>query len=173
MKPVFHHASEGYKVADEMAAMGAATSAFQDYWGYKMESDEATTYNPAMMVRQGVLVSLSSDSTGSRTVPRLNIDAGYTVGFGGLSETEALGLVTLNPSKEMGVADRMGSLEPGKDADFVIWSDNPLSPRAIALQTWIDGRRYFDRDSDHQERVRVEGARARLIALVRKAGVAP
>lgn len=168
VKPVFHHISEGYKVADEMAAMGAGASAFLDYWGYKMESDDATTYNAAMMTKRGVVVSLSSDTTGSGSVPRLNLDAGYTVGFGGLTETQALDLVTINPAKQMGVAGRIGSLEPGKDADFVIWSDNPLSPRAIALQTWIEGRRYFDRDSDHQERARIESERARLIALVRQ-----
>lgn len=172
VKPVFHHIAEGYKVADEMAAAGAGASAFVDYWGTKLEADEFTIYNPAMMVKQGVLVSLSSDST-ANTVPRLNLDAAYTVGYGGLSETEALGLVTLNPAKQMGVSDMIGSLEPGKDADFVVWSDNPLSPRAIALQTWIDGRRYFDRDDDKREHARIASERARLIARIRQGGRSP
>ncbi|WP_293861022.1 amidohydrolase family protein [Steroidobacter sp.] len=167
VKPVFHHINEGYKVADEMAAAGAGASAFIDYWGTKLEASDGTYYNPALMVRQGVLVTLSSDTTYG-SVPRLNLDAAYTVGYGGLSETEALNLVTINGAKQMGVSNSTGSLEVGKDADFVVWSDNPLSPRAIALQTWIDGRRYFDRDSDQQEHARIASERARLIARVRQ-----
>lgn len=171
VKPVFHHISEGYKVADEMAELGAGASAFVDYWGMKWETDEATTYNAAMMMQRGVLVSLSSDSTGPSAAasgPRLNLDASYTVRFGGLSPQEALGLVTLNAARQMGLGDRIGSLEPGKDADFVLWSDDPLSPRAIVQQTWIDGRRYFDREEDRQERARIVAERERLIARIRQ-----
>lgn len=168
IKPVFHHITEGYKMADEMAAAGAGASAFIDYWGIKMEAEDATIYNAAAMVHRGVLVSLSSDSTGGWMPPRLNLDAAYSVGYGGLSETEALNLVTINSARQMGVSEHIGSLEAGKDADFVIWSDNPLSPRAIAQQTWIDGRRYFDREEDRRERERIAARRAQLIGLIRQ-----
>ncbi|MBL8271414.1 amidohydrolase family protein, partial [Steroidobacter sp.] len=165
--PVFHHVSEGYKVADEMAAMGAGASTFPDYWGFRFETADGIPYNMALMTRQGVVVSLGSDS--SAGAPNLNIDAVKAVRYGALSESEALQLVTLNPARQMRVQQRIGSLEPGKDADFVLWSDHPLSVQAKVLQTWIDGRRYFDADEDRREQARIERERARLIDKVRGA----
>lgn len=163
--PVFQHAAEAYKIAPELAAAGAGASTFADYWGTKMEAADGTPYAMALLQRQGVVVSLNSDSTGG--VVRLNHAAARAVRFGGLSEIEALDLVTRNPARQLRVDDRIGSLEVGKDADFVLWSDAPLSTRAVPQQTWIDGRRYFDVASDLAEQLRIDRERARLIAKVR------
>ena len=81
----------------------------------------------------------------------------------GMSEVDALALVTRNPARILGIDDRVGTLEPGKDADFVIWSAHPLSTAAAAEQTWIDGRKYFDAAEDRRMQQAVERERARLI----------
>lgn len=161
--PTFQHVLEGYKVADEIAKIGAGASTFSDWWAYKMEVADAIPYNGAMMVRQGVVVSFNSDS--DELARRLNTEAAKAVKYGGLDETAALDLVTRNPARQLRVEARVGALESGMDADFVIWSDSPLSTFARVEQTWIDGRRYFDRDADAVERRRIESERERLIAM--------
>ena len=83
--------------------------------------------------------------------------------YGGTSETEALKFVTLNPAKQLRVDDRVGSLEPGKDADFVLWSKSPLDLRTVCLQTWIDGKKYFDRALEPERTARLQQERARLL----------
>jgi imidazolonepropionase-like amidohydrolase len=144
----FQHILEGYKVADIMAKHGAAGSTFSDWWAYKFEVYDAIPYNGALMHDQGVLVSFNSDS--DELSRRLNLEAAKAVKYGGLSEEDALKFVTINPAKQLFIDNRVGSLDPGKDADFVIWSGHPLSNYTICEQTWIDGRRYFDRQEDRR-----------------------
>jgi N-acetylglucosamine-6-phosphate deacetylase len=158
---VFQHILEGYKVADIMAQHGAGGSSFTDWWGYKFEVYDAIPYNAALMHREGVLVSFNSDS--DELARRLNTEAAKAVKYGGISEEEALKFLTINPAKQLLVDNRVGSLEPGKDADFVIWSGSPLSTYSICEQTWIDGRKYFDRDEDRMLNEEVTRQRATLI----------
>jgi len=160
----FEHILEGYKIADVMAKHGAGGSTFSDWWGYKLEVYDAIPYNGVLMHDQGVLVSFNSDS--DELSRRLNWDAAKAVKYGGLTEEEALKLVTINPARQLKVDNRVGSLEPGKDADFVIWSGNPLSVYSRCDQTWIDGRKYFDREEDR--RLYEESQRQRAV-LVQKA----
>lgn len=158
----FQHVLEGYKVADVMAAIGAGGSTFADWWAYKMEVIDAIPYNGALMHAAGVLTSFNSDS--NELARRLNVDAAKAVKYGGLSETEALKFVTINPAIQLRIDARTGSLEVGKDADFVIWSGSPLSTFSRAEQTWIDGRRYFDLETDRKLREDAATERARLVA---------
>jgi imidazolonepropionase-like amidohydrolase len=139
----FQHVLEGYKVATEIAKHGAGGSTFIDWWGYKMETYDATPYNPAIMASHGVVVSLNSDS--DELARRLYWEAAKAVKYGGVPETEALKMVTLNPAIQLGIDKRVGSLEVGKDADIAIFSAYPLSPDARVEMTLVDGRVYFDR----------------------------
>jgi imidazolonepropionase-like amidohydrolase len=158
------HILEGYKVADEIARHGAAASAFADWWAYKVEVIDAIPYAGSLMHQRGVNVSFNSDS--SDHARRLNLEAAKALKYGGTPPEEALNFVTRNPARQLGIDDRVGSLEPGKDADFVVWSGDPLDSRSVCLQTWIEGKKYFDRAMEH-DRVR-ELARERE-ALIEKA----
>jgi len=164
----FQHILEGYKVAPEIARLGAGASMFSDWWGYKFEVIDAIPYNGALMHRAGIVVSYNSDS--NDLARRLNTEAAKAVKYGGVEPVEALKFVTLNPAIQLRIADRVGSLEPGKDADFVIWNGPPLSTLARPEQTWIDGRRYFDRGEDQQLRRAAATERAALLqkALVER-----
>lgn len=161
----FQHVLEGYKVADEIAAHGAGASTFSDWWTFKFEVIDAIPYNASLMHQRGVLVSLNSDS--AELGRRMNLEAAKAVRYGGMSPEDALKLVTLNPARQLGIDSRVGSLEVGKDADFVLWSGPPLSTRSLCLQTWIDGRSYFDRQRDAEDRRNWEAERQALIAKVR------
>ncbi|MFQ5583059.1 MAG: amidohydrolase family protein, partial [Calditrichia bacterium] len=158
---VFQHVLEGYKVADVMAAHGAGGSTFSDWWAYKFEVYDAIPYNGALMHDAGVVVSYNSDS--NELARRLNTEAAKAVKYGGVSEEEALKFVTLNPAIQLRIDHKVGSLEPGKDADFVIWSGPPLSTYSVCEQTWIEGRKYFDRQEDLQLRREVKKVRRELI----------
>lgn len=164
---VFTHILEGYKVADEMKAHGAMASTFADWWAYKFEVFDAITYNAKLMHDQGVVVSFNSDD--DEMARRLNVEAAKAVRYGGVPPEEAIKFVTLNPAKQLRIDAHTGSLEKGKEADFVIWSASPLSTYAMAEQTWIDGRRYFDRDEDKAAVQQAEKSRRFLIAEVLKA----
>ncbi|MCB1122987.1 MAG: amidohydrolase family protein, partial [Verrucomicrobiae bacterium] len=138
----------------------AGGSSFSDWWAYKFEVIDAIPYNGALMHQAGVVVSFNSDD--AELASRLNTEAAKAVKYGGLSEEEALKFVTINPAIQLRINDRVGSLEKGKDADFVVWSDHPLSTFAHADQTWIDGIKYFDKaestaqyEADLQERERL------------------
>ena len=157
----FQHILEGYKVAPEIAKLGAGGSSFSDWWAYKYEVIDAIPYNGALMSAAGVVVSFNSDS--DELARRLNTEAAKAVKYGGVSPAEAWKFVTLNPAKQLKIDDRVGSLEPGKDADFVLWNASPLSTRARPNQTWIDGRRYFDRDEDKLLRTAAAAERAALL----------
>lgn len=157
----FQHVLEGYKVAPELAAHGAGASAFSDWWAFKVEAYDAIPHNGALMHDAGVLVTFNSDS--NELARRLNTEAAKAVKYGGVDEVEALKFVTLNAAVQLAADPWVGSLEPGKDADFVIWNGHPLSTYTKCEQTWIDGRKYFDIDEDRQMRNEVEKERTRLI----------
>jgi imidazolonepropionase-like amidohydrolase len=160
------HGLEGYKVADEIAAHGAGVATFADWWAYKFEVYDAIPYAGALMTRRGVTVAYKSDS--SDLARRLNTEAAKAVKYGGLGEEEALRLVTLHPARLLGVERRVGSLEPGKDADFAVWSHAPLDTRAVCLQTWVDGKLYFEREAARQRAERMAAERERLLEKARR-----
>ncbi len=157
----FTHILEGYKVADKMKAHGANASTFSDWWAYKMEVQDAIPYNAALMARVGLNVAINSDD--AEMARRLNQEAAKTIKYGGMSEEEALKMVTLNAAKMLHVDDRVGSLKVGKDADVVVWSDNPLSIYAKSLYTIVDGTIYFDRAKDEQMQKQLDAERNRLV----------
>ncbi len=158
----FTHILEGYKVADKMKAHGVrGASSFADWWAYKYEVYEAIPYNGAIMHDVGLTVAFNSDD--AEMARRLNQEAAKAVMYGGVSEEEAWKFVTLNPAKMLRVDDKVGSIKPGKDADLVLWNDNPLSNYAKPLQTYVDGIKYFDVESDKQMRAEILKERARLI----------
>lgn len=144
------HVLEGYKVAHEIAAHGAAAGTFIDWWGYKAEAYDAIPYNVAIMTRHGVLTSVNSDS--DELARHLNQDAAKAMKYGGLTEDEALRLCTINPAKQLRLDQRLGSIEVGKDADLAIWNGHPLSSYARVETTFIEGEVYFDRQQDLQRR---------------------
>jgi N-acetylglucosamine-6-phosphate deacetylase len=164
----FDHALEGYKVAAEMAKHGVAGTAFSDWWAYKFEVYDAIPYNGALMHNAGVSVSFNSDS--DELGRRLNWEAGKAVKYGGVSEEEALKFVTYNPAEQLGVEDRVGSIETGKDADLTVWNGPPLSAFAMCEQTWVDGQKYFDREDDLMRRAEDASMRTALIQKILKSG---
>jgi imidazolonepropionase-like amidohydrolase len=155
------HVLEGYKVAKEIAAHGAGASTFSDWWSYKVEAFDAIPYNAAIMHKKGVSVSLNSDS--AELMRHLNTEAAKVVKYGGVSEEEALAMVTINPAKQLGIDNRVGSIEPGKDADLVLYDKNPLSNYTKVQRVWIDGVQYFDRDKDISDRAAKEARRKGLL----------
>ena len=138
----FHHALEMYKVGDKIAPTGTGIATFADWWGFKDEAWDAIPWNAVMSMREGVRVALKSDS--NDYVRRLNQEAGKMIDYGGATEEEALRMVTLNPAWIIGVDDRVGSLDVGKDGDVVIWNTDPLSSYARVEKVFIDGDLYFD-----------------------------
>ncbi|MGL5945547.1 MAG: amidohydrolase family protein, partial [Sediminibacterium sp.] len=157
----FTHILEGYKVADKMKEHGANASTFSDWWAYKNEVQDAIPYNAAIMQKVGLNVAINSDD--AEMARRLNQEAAKSVKYGGISEEDALKMVTINPAKMLHVDDRVGSIKEGKDADLVLWSDNPLSIYAKSLYTMVDGTIYFDREKDAEMRKQVKAERTRLI----------
>jgi len=156
----FQHVLEGYKVAKEIAEHGAGASTFADSWAYKIEAYDAIPYNSAIMVRAGIVTSVNSDS--DERARRLNIDAAKAMRYGDLSEDEALKLITFNPAIQLGIQDRVGSLEVGKDADLAIWNGHPLSVYARVDKTFIDGDIFFDREKDLANRAELAKERTQL-----------
>ncbi len=155
------HVLEGYKVANEIAAHGAGASTFSDWWAYKMEAFDAIPYNAALMARRGIVVSINSDS--GEEMRHLPQEAAKAIKWGGLSEAEALALVTLNPAKQLRIDKRVGSIEVGKDADLAIWDGPPLSVYSKVVKTLIDGDVYFDREQDLARRERIAAEKQALL----------
>ena len=162
------HILEGYKVADVIAKHGATGSAFSDWWAYKYEVIDAIPFNGALMHRQGIVVSFNSDD--AELGRHLNHEAAKAVKYGGVEPVEALKFVTLNPAKQLRIDTWVGSLEAGKHADFVVWSGPPLSVTSRCQETWIDGRKFFDREADQAARDEQLKMRARLIRKVLESG---
>ena len=163
----FHHGVEAYKVAPELARHGASAIVWSDWGGFKVEAFDNTTYNARILHDAGVLTSLHSDD--SQVASRMNWEAAKMLRTG-MTPEQALALVTISAATVLGVDDRVGSLEADKDADFVIWSGDPLSSFSKPEQTWIDGRRYYDIEEDARLRREAESERALLLQLVHEAG---
>jgi imidazolonepropionase-like amidohydrolase len=157
----FTHILEGYKVADKMKARGINASTFSDWWAYKNEVRDAIPFNAAIMHRMGLNVAINSDD--AEMSRRLNQEAAKSVKYGGIPEVEALEFVTINPARMLHLDDRMGSIKVGKDADVVLWNDNPLSIYAKAENTFVDGREYFSLQKDQQLRQQRDQERQRLV----------
>jgi len=157
----FTHILEGYKVADKMKKHGSFASTFSDWWAYKMEVEDAIPYNAAIMQKVGLTVAINSDD--AEMARRLNQEAAKIVKYGGVTEEEALKMVTLNPAIMLHVDDKVGSLKVGKDGDVVLWSDHPLSIYAKSLYTIVDGTIYFDRQKDEAMQKQVDDERLRLV----------
>lgn len=143
---VFQHVNEGFKVAPEIAAQGAMASVFSDWWSYKLEVYYSTAYNAAILAKNGVTTSINSDD--GELMRHLYHEAAKTQKYGNLSDDEALAMITINPAKQLGIENRVGSLEAGKDADIAIFSKHPLSIYAIPMVTIVDGVVRFDRAKD-------------------------
>jgi len=163
----FTHILEGYKVADKMAKHGVGGSTFSDWWNYKWEVRYAISYNAAIMHREGVVTAINSDD--AEMMRRLNQEAAKVVKYGGISEWDALKMVTINPAKLLHLEQKMGSIKVGKDADLVLWSDHPLSIYAIAQKTLVDGKVFFDVEKDQKLREEVAKERVRLIEKMKNA----
>jgi imidazolonepropionase-like amidohydrolase len=157
------HGVEAYKIASELAASGVAAAVWSDWGAFKLEAYDATVYNARILMEAGVVTSLHSDDNQIST--RMNWEAGKLLRTG-LTEEQALSTVTNQSAQAVAIDDQVGSLEPGKDGDFVIWSGNPLSQFTRAEQTWIDGRRYFSLEEDAAQRVEIERERTQLIQAV-------
>jgi len=140
------HALEAYKIAPEIAKRGTGASVFADSWSYKLEAYDSIPYNAAILWKNGVNVSINSDS--DERARRLNLDAAKVMKYGGVPEEEALKMITLNPAKQLGIDKRVGSIELGKDADLVIWTAHPFSVYSRPEITMIEGVTYFDRGRD-------------------------
>jgi imidazolonepropionase-like amidohydrolase len=157
----FTHILEGYKVADKMKAHGANASTFSDWWAYKMEVQDAIPQNATIMQRAGLYVAINSDD--AEMARRLNQEAAKSVKYGGMGEQDAWKMVTVNPATMLHVIDRVGTIKTGKDADLVLWTDNPLSIYAKPEKTIVDGTIYFDLEHDAQLRKQISAERNRLV----------
>ena len=157
------HALEAYKIAPEIAKRGTGASIFADSWSYKLEAYDSIPYNGYILWKNGVVVSINSDS--DERMRRLNLDAAKMEKYGGVPEEEALKMITLNPAKQLGIDKRTGSLEQGKDGDIVVWSGHPFSPYSRVEATIIEGEVYFDRVKDVAMRAELAKEREALEKL--------
>ena len=132
------HVLEGYKVAAEIAAHGASGSTFSDWWAYKVEAYDAIPYNAALLTRAGANVCIKSDS--EELIRHLNLEAAKMVKYGGVTEAQALAMITINPARELGLEQRLGSIEVGKDADIALFNAHPVR-RLRPLRAGPDRRR--------------------------------
>ncbi|PHN02603.1 amidohydrolase family protein [Flavilitoribacter nigricans] len=163
----FTHILEGYKVADKMAEHGVGASTFSDWWAYKWEVRYAIPYNSTIMMREGVVTAVNSDN--ASLMRRLNQEAAKAVKYGDLDPYEAFKMATINPATLLHLDDRMGSIKVGKDADVVLWSDNPLSIYAQAEKTIVDGTVFYDMEKDQEMKKEIREERARLVQKMRDA----
>ncbi len=157
----FTHILEGYKVADKMKAHGVYASTFSDWWAYKYEVYDAIPYNAAILTKVGVVTAVNSDD--AEMARRLNQEAAKSIKYGGLSEIEAWKLCTLNPAMMLHIDDKVGSIKAGKDADLVLWNNNPLSIYSKPEYTFVDGICFFSLQLDQQKRDFIQAERTRLI----------
>jgi len=157
----FTHILEGYKVADKMKQHGVGASTFSDWWAYKFEVMEAIPYNAALLSRAGIVTAVNSDD--AEMARRLNQEAAKAIKYGNLSAEEALKLCTLNPAKLLHLDGHVGSISKGMDADIVVWSDDPLSLKAKAMYTLVDGAVLFNRKEDGELRAAAAEEKNKLI----------
>ncbi len=142
----FTHANEAFKVATELKKNGAYASVFADWWAYKFEVYYSTAFNASILNANGVVTSINSDS--GELIRHLNHEAAKTIRYGDTSKEDALKMITLNPATQLGINDKVGSLEEGKHGDVSIWSKHPLSIYSVNQMTFVDGVKYFDREED-------------------------
>ncbi|MGC4046615.1 MAG: amidohydrolase family protein [Armatimonas sp.] len=159
----FQHVLEGYKVANELAAHGAGGSTFSDWWAYKIEAYDAIPQNAALMTQRGIVSSINSDD--DEQARRLNNEAAKSMRYG-LSDVEALAMVTINPAKQLKIDKYTGSLTVGKDADFAVWSDSPLSSQSVCEKTFVEGVLRFDKEADKAARIANEAEKTRLLTAL-------
>ncbi|MHA7131402.1 amidohydrolase [Algoriphagus namhaensis] len=145
-KLVFQHTNEGFKVAPEIAEYTMGASVFADWWAYKFEVYYSTAFNAAILTKNGAITSINSDS--AELIRHLYHEAAKTQRYGGLTDEEALALITINPARQLGIDDKVGSIEEGKQGDLVIFNEHPLSVYAIPQMTFVDGVKYFDINED-------------------------
>jgi imidazolonepropionase-like amidohydrolase len=157
------HGLEAYKIAPEIAKRGTGVSIFADSWGYKLEAYDSIPYNAYILWKNGVIVSINSDS--DERMRRLNLDAAKVMKYGGVPEEDALKMITLNPAKQLGIDKRTGSIEVGKDGDLAIWTGHPFSVFSRVETTLIEGETYFDRATDAQIRTNMTTEREALEKL--------
>jgi imidazolonepropionase-like amidohydrolase len=157
------HGLEAYKIAPEIARRGTGVSIFADSWSYKLEAYDSIPYNGYILWKNGVVVSINSDS--DERMRRLNLDAAKMMKYGGVPEEDALKMITLNPAKQLGIDKRTGSIEQGKDADITIWTTHPFSVYSRVDMTLIEGEVYFDRAADIQKRADIAKERETLEKL--------
>ena len=148
-KVVFQHTNEGFKVAPEIAEYTMGASVFADWWAYKMEVYYSTAFNAAILQKNGAITSINSDS--AELIRHLYHEAAKTQRYGGLTDEEALAMITINPAKQLGIEDKVGSIEVGKQADLVIFEGHPLSSYAVPQMTFVDGIKYFDIKKDNND----------------------
>lgn len=145
----FQHANEAFKVAPELKKNNAYTSVFADWWAYKFEVYYSTAYNASILNANGVRNSINSDS--GELIRHLNHEAAKAVHYGNTSKQDALKMITINPAMQLGIDDKVGSIEEGKHGDVAIWSGHPLSIYSKAEVTYVDGKKYFDRSEDKND----------------------
>jgi cytosine/adenosine deaminase-related metal-dependent hydrolase len=156
----FTHILEGYKVADKMKAHGAAASTFSDWWGYKFEVNDAIPFNAALLNEMGILTGINSDD--AEMGRRLNQEAAKSLKYGNMKPEDAMKMITINPAKMLHIDQKTGSIAVGKDADLVLWNQDPLSVYAKALTTWVDGRIYYEEQTDWMMQQKVQAEKERL-----------
>ena len=157
------HGLEAYKIAPEIAKRGTGVSIFTDSWGYKLEAYDSIPYNAYILWKNGVNVSINSDS--DERMRRLNLDAAKVMKYGGVLEEDALKMITINPAKQLGIDKRTGSIEVGKDGDIAIWTAHPFSVYSRVETTLIEGVTYFDRADDAKMRADMAKERETLEKL--------
>jgi imidazolonepropionase-like amidohydrolase len=150
----FHHGVEAYKIADLLARDSISASVWADWGGFKLEAADGVRGNMALLSRAGVRTVMHSDDASGEQ--RLNQEAAKAMAEGNrigvpVTEEEAVKWMTLYPAWALGIDDKVGSLQAGKNADVVLWSGNPFSVYSKAEKVWIDGAMLYDRLDPSQQ----------------------
>ncbi len=167
----FDHGLEAYKIAPEIASHGATVTTFSDWWAYKAEAYDSIPHNAALLTNNGIMISLNSD--GAEESRHLFHEAAKCMRYGGLSEDQALAMITINPARQLQIDHRVGSIEVGKDADLVLFGSYPLSSYAVPEMVFIDGEVYFSRKQDSERQRRIEAVKKQLVEAEKRTSGQP